>query len=83
MSEVKDSIAQYIAESVMPGTPVDKILNSQSLFEDGVVDSLGLQQILVFIEDEYDIEVDEDDLVPENFENLEGMARLVSRLQAA
>ena len=83
MSELKDSIAQYIGDNIMPGTPTQAILDSSSLFEDGLVDSLGLQQILVFIESEYDVEVDEDDLVPENFENVEGIVRLVSKLQAA
>ena len=66
----------------MPGVHVDDILRSPSLFDDGVVDSLGLQQLLVHIETAYSIEVGEEELVPDNFETIRGVAMLVDKLLA-
>ena len=82
MKELELAIAQHITTHVVPGAVEDNVLRSSSLFDDGIVDSLGLQQMLLHLETEYAIEVDEDDLVPENFETVSGMALLVKKLQA-
>ena len=80
--DLENSIAQHIAMTILPGSDIDVVLKSASLFDDGFVDSLGLQQMLEFVEIEYSISVDEDDLIPENFETVSGIATLVRRLQA-
>ena len=83
MKGLENEIAGFIATHILPGSSTDHILASTSLFEDGFVDSLGLQQILIHVEDEYDIEVDEDDLIPENFATVGGIAGLVMKRKAA
>ena len=42
-----------------------------------MVDSLGIFKIISFVESEYDIEIDDEELVPENFETLEAIVKLV------
>ncbi len=78
--DLENKIASHIGTEVLPGTPVDKIMSSSSLFDDGIVDSLGLQQLIVYLENEHDVFVEEEHLVPENFETVSGIARLVSQL---
>lgn len=80
MTELENEIARHIGDQILPGTPQDKILASSSLFDDGIVDSLGLQQLIVYLEDNHDIEVEEDHLVPDNFETVAGIAQLVKKL---
>ena len=79
---LESAIVKHITTHILPGTAEDKVLESASLFDDGIVDSLGLQQMLVHLETEYAIEVDEDDLIPENFETVAGIVSLVEKLQA-
>ena len=62
---IEQSLAKYVATEIRPGSEVDNILASESLFADGIVDSLALQQLLVFLETEFSIEVDDDDLIIE------------------
>jgi acyl carrier protein len=47
------------------------------LLERGVIDSLGMHQLVTFLESTYDIEIDDEDLVPENFETLAAIADMV------
>lgn len=82
MNGLESAIVKHITTHILPGTAEDKVLESASLFDDGIVDSLGLQQMLVHLETEYAIEVDEDDLIPENFETVAGIVSLVEKLQA-
>jgi acyl carrier protein len=51
------------------------------LFESGYVDSVGLTELLAFIEDEFSIEVPEDELLSDEFVSIDGMAGVIARLR--
>lgn len=44
---------------------------------EGRLDSLGLEQLLVFIEDELGVLIEDDEITPEAFSSLESVAALV------
>ena len=52
-----------------------------ALIDDKVIDSLALTALISELENEFDIEIDMDELVPENFNTVDAMAELVGRLQ--
>ena len=49
----------------------------------GIVDSLGIMRLVSFIEEEFDVEVPEEDLVPEHFQNVSRLAAFVDQLKTA
>jgi acyl carrier protein len=51
------------------------------LFEHAYVDSVGLTELLAFIEDEFSVELPEDELMSEEFVTIDGMARVIARLR--
>lgn len=73
-----DQIRTYIAEELKWDKPAEELANDFPLLERDVVDSLGIFKIIGFLEDEFDIEVDDEELVPENFETINSIAALIS-----
>ena len=53
-------------------------LDSDSLVESGVIDSLGIMKLVEFIERTFEIKVDDTDLVPEHFDTLDAMNNFLS-----
>jgi acyl carrier protein len=51
------------------------------LFPD-VIDSLGVMEVVEFVEENYEISVEEDDLLADNFRSLEAISSLVDRKRA-
>lgn len=47
------------------------------LLEKQVVDSLGMITLISLLEDEFDVEIDDGDVVPRNFRTIRDIARLV------
>jgi acyl carrier protein len=75
---IEDGIRNFIAgELSWDGTP-EELSSDYPLLEKEVVDSLGIFKIISFLETEYDIEIDDDELVPENFETIAKITGLVS-----
>lgn len=74
---VEDRIRQFIVEQIgFEGDP-GELTSDYPLLEKGVVDSAGIFQLISFVETEYGIEVEDEELVPEHFGTLGGLSNLV------
>ncbi|MFY0613045.1 MAG: acyl carrier protein [Hyphomicrobiaceae bacterium] len=62
-------------ESRFPLVAAANLDDDASLFESGAIDSLGLLDVVGFFEDELGLEIDDDDMEPENFESISEMIR--------
>jgi len=51
------------------------IKDSDELLESGIMDSLGVLDLVAFIESEFGLTVSDEDLSPENFRSIENVAR--------
>jgi acyl carrier protein len=49
-----------------------------SLLDSGIVDSLGILDLVGFIEEQFGVEAQDDDLVPENFDSIAALTRFVN-----
>lgn len=49
-----------------------------SLLDSGIVDSLGVLDLVAFIEEQFGIEAQDEDLVPENFDSIDALTRFVN-----
>jgi len=50
----------------------------ESLLERGLIDSVGIMKLVPLLEEKFGIEIDDDDLMPENFDSLEAIEQYVN-----
>lgn len=55
--------------------------NEKNLIEDHILDSLDVMNLTVELNDEFDIEITPLDILPENFQSVDAMYALITRLQ--
>ncbi len=72
-----DKIKNFFVEKKFIKT-VDDLNDEDSLLEKGVVDSVGMLDLVGFIENEYSIKIDEDELMPENFDSLKAIQDFIT-----
>ena len=60
----------------------DEVTMDKTFVDDLGADSLDVFQIIMGIEEEFDIEIPYDEIIEENFNSVEAMAEMVERLQA-
>ena len=75
---VQDTVSDYLCREVlfddkskMPG-PDDPLVSPG-----GLIDSIGLHQLITFLESQFGFEVDDLDLIPENFETFAALTSYV------
>ena len=80
MSEgIKQNIHKYITTEILFGD--DGTLNHLKPLLGDVIDSMGIQMLVAFLENEYSIAIPDIELIPENFQNINCISGLVERLQ--
>jgi acyl carrier protein len=55
----------------------DRVLESDSLLEKGVIDSMAMVELISFIEETYNIRIQDEELMPENFDSLAAIAAFI------
>jgi acyl carrier protein len=73
---IKDPIRAYIQESAKY-TGVVGLTDDASLIDSGVLDSLQLVRVVSFLEDTFGVTIPDEEIIPKNFESIDGMERFV------
>jgi acyl carrier protein len=76
-SEIEAKLQQFIAERFLKGRS-QSVAVDKSLLDGNLMDSMGILDIVDFIESEFDITVDGEDLLPDNFQTISVLAKFVT-----
>ena len=75
--EVKASIRQFILSSSLAGESPETLRDDTPLITSGILDSLAVVGLVVFIEQRFGVELDVYDTATERFDRIEDIARSV------
>jgi acyl carrier protein len=68
-------IRSYIIDSFLFGDASAMLTDDDSLLSKGVIDSTGVLDLMTFMEDEFGIQVADEDVTPDNFDSVTSLAR--------
>jgi acyl carrier protein len=74
------SIRNFISGN-FPAVRKRQLKDTDPLLQSGIIDSMGILDLVGHLETTFDISVADDDLVPENFDSIETIAEFVERKQ--
>jgi acyl carrier protein len=75
--DIKVRIRQFIAQNLLFNDKGFQYEDSTSFLEEGIVDSLGIMELVTYVEDTYPIKVDDQDLTPDNFDSVSKLANFI------
>lgn len=75
----KDEIRNFIIEYFYYGYDDSSLGDDISFLEKGIIDSTGVIELVSFIEGKYGISVNDDELIPDNFDSLNKLSIFVSK----
>lgn len=74
---VEAQIRHYVLENFLFTDDETALSNDASFLEEGIVDSTGVLELLMFVEETFGIKVDDEEVVPENFDSVRELARYI------
>jgi acyl carrier protein len=79
---IGSTIKAHILEQFLPDADPDELTETTPLISGGILDSLATVRLVMFLEEQFHIEVHAYEVNPENLESLERMASFVRDKQA-
>ena len=79
--EINVQIRDFIAKNLLfsdNGFQYD----DDSFLQEGIVDSIGVMDLVSFVEDNFNVEVSDQEIVPDNFDSINKLAQYVRSKQA-
>lgn len=75
--DVRASVCDFIQETFLYMRPDFELRDDQSLMEHGIVDSMGVMEMLSFLEDTFGLHVDDSDVTEANLGNVNAIVEYV------
>jgi acyl carrier protein len=76
-AEVRDRIWAYVVENFLYMRPDFRVGPDDSLLRRGVFDSLGVMEVIAFVEESFGVKVEQEDITEANFGTLNAIGRYV------
>ena len=77
--EIETKIKEYIANNLLFSNDGYNYPDNASFLEEGIVDSQGVMELVMFVEDEFKVTVDDEDITPDNFDSVSLLADYIKR----
>jgi acyl carrier protein len=76
--EISEKIRQFTFAQ-FPAARVQSLSDEDSLITKRIIDSMGILDLVLFIENEFGLSVDEEEFLVENFESVASLTRFVKK----
>jgi len=79
---MKSTIRQYILENLLFTEDESALHDEESFLDGGIIDSTGVMEIILFIEESFGFRVNDDEMLPANLDSVNNLATFIQRKQA-
>jgi acyl carrier protein len=81
--ETKNLIKKYIAENLLFSSEGFEYDDNASFLQEGIIDSMGVMELVTFVSANFGIQIDPSEVLPENFDSVNKLAAFIQRKQPA
>jgi len=75
--DIKAQVRQYIAKNLLFSDNGFTYADDASFLEEGIIDSLGVMELVLFIEEKFGVKVKDEELTPDNFDSVNKLASYI------
>ena len=77
MNDIKAALRGFILENLLPGEDPANLTDELELKESGILDSMSTLKLVTFLEEQFKVEFEANDLDPANLASISAIERLV------
>jgi acyl carrier protein len=77
MNQIADEVRTFIIDNFMFGQGGEDLQSDDSLMEKGIIDSTGVLELVGFLERNYGLQVEDEELIPDNLDSIANISRYV------
>ena len=75
---VEQTIKNFIIENFIIDENTDRLDHDKSFLESGIIDSTGILELVSFIEEHYNVSVEDEELIPDNLDSVNNVVNFIN-----
>lgn len=79
----RETLRTFVADNFLFGQIPGNFSDDSSFLEGGIIDSTGVLELVSFLEQRFEIRIQDDEIVPDNLDSVNTLAGFVERKLAA
>lgn len=79
---IEKEVRSYILENYLFTSDESMLRNDESFLDKGIIDSTGILEVISFLEEQYKIKIDDNEMMPENLDSVNNIVKFVTAKQA-
>ena len=76
---IPETIREFILKNFMFNNNPDQLNDTQSFLETGIIDSTGILELVSFIEEQYNIIIEDEELIPDNLDSVINVVNYIKK----
>ena len=81
--DIENVIRKFMADNFLYRDGAESLSESDSFLENGIIDSMGVLELVTFLESTFSIRVGDEEVLPENLDSISRVVAYVRRKLAA
>jgi acyl carrier protein len=77
--QIEPAIRDFIARNLLYSAEGFPYTDEASLLREGIIDSLGVVELVEFVQKQFGVKVDQQEVIPENFDSVTRLSAYVRR----
>ncbi len=82
MKTLEQRLRTIVTETFLVGGEYGELGGDDSFIEQGIIDSTGILQLVEFVEQEFGVKIDDEDLIPDNLDSINRLIAFVDKKKA-
>ncbi len=75
--EIEAQVRKYVAQNLLFSDNGFEYEDNDSFLQEGIVDSVGVLELVLFVEETFGVNVDDQEITPDNFDSVNKLARYI------
>jgi len=76
---VREELRRFIIDNFLFGVEDSRFSDDDSFLEKGLIDSTGVLELVAFIEEQYGIRFQDDEIIPENLDSVNKLIQFLNK----
>ena len=78
MTDFKVEIKKFIIDNFLFGDD-EGLKDDISFLEEGIIDSTGMLELVLFLEENFSIEIEDEEMIPENLDSINNLITFLNK----
>lgn len=78
---IEQKVRDYILDNYLFTDDQSALKSDDSFLDKGIIDSTGIMEVIFFLEEQFGIEVDDEEMIPENLDSVNNIVAFIENKQ--